>query len=76
MLIDRGQLTQHEGCWIVAREIEAFDIPDTLQGILAARIDRLSDQAKRALQIAAVIGRKFSVEILQGVLEQDAIAQR
>ena len=57
-------------------EIEAIDIPDTLQGILTARIDRLSDEAKRALQIAAVIGRKFSVEILQDVLEQEALRQK
>jgi class 3 adenylate cyclase len=71
MLIDRGHLAQREGRWFVAREIEALDIPDTLQGILTARLDRLPDEAKRALQIAAVIGRRFSVEVLQAVLEQD-----
>jgi predicted ATPase len=42
-----------------------------LQGILTARLDRLSDEAKRAVQIASVIGRKFSVEILQAAMEQD-----
>lgn len=71
MLIERGHLTQRGDQWTVTRAINTIDIPDTLQGILTARIDRLSDEAKRALQIAAVIGRKFSVEILQTVMEMD-----
>lgn len=71
MLIDRGGIAQQDGQWIATREIESIDIPDTLQGILTARIDRLSDEAKRALQIASVIGRKFSVEILAEVMAQD-----
>ncbi len=76
MLIDRGGILQQDGQWIVTREINAIDIPDTLQGILTARIDRLSEEAKRALQIASVIGRKFSVEILQAVMAQDGMSEK
>jgi predicted ATPase len=39
-----------------------------LQGVLTARIDRLPEEAKRTLQIAAVIGRKFNVKVLERVL--------
>src|SRR4030095_8528758 len=37
-----------------------FHIPTTVQGVLAARIDRLSAEAKELLQHLAVIGREFS----------------
>ncbi|MBI5649831.1 MAG: AAA family ATPase [Chloroflexi bacterium] len=72
MLIDRGGIARHadNGEWIVTREIQNIEIPDTLQGVLTARIDRLPDDAKRVLQIAAVIGRKFQVKVLERVLEQ------
>jgi predicted ATPase len=40
--------------------------------VLTARIDRLPEEAKRVLQIASVIGRKFQVKVLERVLEQTA----
>jgi predicted ATPase len=74
MLIDRGHIAQQESRWTVTREIQSIDIPDTLQGILTARIDRLPDEARRALQIASVIGRKFNVELLAEVMAQEKVA--
>ncbi len=74
MLIDRGGLEQQDGKWVVTREIQDIEIPDTLQGVLTARIDRLPEDVKRTLQIASVIGRKFQVKILQAVLEQEGLA--
>jgi class 3 adenylate cyclase len=68
MLIDRGGIAFLEGKWTVTREIGNIEIPDTLQGVLTARIDRLPEEAKRTLQIAAVIGRKFNVKVLERVL--------
>lgn len=72
MLIDRGGIARDAatGKWTVTREIQNIEIPDTLQGVLTARIDRLSEDAKRVLQIASVIGRKFPVKVLEKVLEQ------
>lgn len=68
MLIERGNLARQDGQWIVAKPINTIDIPDTLQGVLIARIDRLPEDAKRVLQIASVIGRKFQVKVLEQVL--------
>jgi class 3 adenylate cyclase/tetratricopeptide (TPR) repeat protein len=42
----------------------AGTIPDTLLGVLTARVDRLSDDAKELLQVAAVIGGAFSPALL------------
>lgn len=73
MLIDRGGIMRQDGKWVVTREIQNIEIPDTLQGVLTARIDRLPEEAKRTLQIAAVIGRKFQVRVLEKVLEQQGL---
>jgi predicted ATPase len=40
-------------------------LPDTIQAVLAARLDRLSPEAKRLAQIAAVMGTEVSVLLLQ-----------
>jgi tetratricopeptide (TPR) repeat protein len=45
-------------------------VPDTIQGVLMARIDRLPDDAKRLLQTASVLGREFSLRLL-GTLWED-----
>jgi len=42
-------------------------VPDTVHGVLAARIDRLADLPKRLLQTASVLGREFSLRLLQAV---------
>ncbi|MCI0528983.1 MAG: tetratricopeptide repeat protein, partial [Nitrospira sp.] len=39
-------------------------IPNTIQGVLMARIDRLPDDAKQVLQTASVLGREFSLRLL------------
>lgn len=65
MLIDRGAMTLTGGAWRLDGPLTAGGIPDTLQGILGARIDRLPPQDKRALQVAAVLGRQFSVSLLE-----------
>ncbi len=74
MLIDRGGIARDAatGKWTVTREIQNIEIPDTLQGVLTARIDRLPEDAKRVLQIASVIGRKFPVKVLERVLQEQA----
>jgi class 3 adenylate cyclase/DNA-binding winged helix-turn-helix (wHTH) protein/tetratricopeptide (TPR) repeat protein len=51
------------------REHPTRTIPDTIQGVLAARIDRLPPAAKRLLQAAAVIGPQVSVPLLQAISE-------
>jgi class 3 adenylate cyclase/pimeloyl-ACP methyl ester carboxylesterase len=46
------------------------EVPSTVQEVILARIDRLDDAAKRTLQMAAVIGREFTVRVLERIAEQ------
>jgi DNA-binding winged helix-turn-helix (wHTH) protein len=51
-----------------------FQLPPTVQAVLAARIDRLAPEAKRLLQTAAVIGTDVPVPLLQAIAELPAAA--
>jgi class 3 adenylate cyclase/tetratricopeptide (TPR) repeat protein len=63
-LIEDGALREEGGAYALARPVEELDIPPTLQGVLLARIDRLPDELKETLQVAAAIGRVFSHAVL------------
>src|SRR5829696_2502257 len=59
-LLDRGLLERRNGGWSLRDAAVDLGIPDSVQGILAARIDLLPANAKEALQAASVIGRSFT----------------
>jgi class 3 adenylate cyclase len=59
-LIDRGLLERGAGGWSLQSGAVDIGIPDSVQGVLAARIDLLPAAAKEALQAASVIGRTFT----------------
>ena len=58
-LIDAGILERENGGWRANDLPPGFEIPDSVQAVLAARIDLLAEAEKTALQAAAVIGRVF-----------------
>ena len=69
MLIDRGAIERRDDRWVATARVADVEIPDTLQGLLLARIDRLPPESKRTLRVAAVIGRQFGVTMLERLLE-------
>jgi class 3 adenylate cyclase len=69
MLIDRGAIERRDDRWVATARVTDVEIPDTLQGLLLARIDRLPPESKRTLRVAAVIGRQFGVAMLERLLE-------
>jgi hypothetical protein len=58
-LIDDGLIVHDGDRWRADARISDVEIPDTVQAVLAARIDILGPEDKRALQRAAVVGRVF-----------------
>jgi class 3 adenylate cyclase/tetratricopeptide (TPR) repeat protein len=72
-LIENGALVQDAstGRWQATQQIENVTVPDTIQGLLIARIDRLDEDLKRVVRRAAVIGRAFLYRVLNAVLDDD-----
>jgi predicted ATPase len=68
MLIDRSAIVQEGTRWVATADVTSIEIPETLHGLLLARIDQLPDDAKRSLRVAAVIGRQFPVRVLERVI--------
>ena len=68
MLIEKGAIERRGEQWIATEAVSAIEIPETLHGLLLARIDQLPDSAKWSLRVASVIGRQFPVRVLERVL--------
>jgi class 3 adenylate cyclase len=63
-LAERGVLGGQRGAYVCDSELADVRVPATLQAAIAARIDRLDPLAKRTLSAAAVIGTRFSPDLL------------
>lgn len=63
-LIDQGIVVPQDGGWRLDREIDLRTVPDSLQGLIMARIDQLLEESRRTLQLAAVVGRTFTHDLL------------
>ncbi len=72
-LIDSGHIFREGALWRARSDIVDVAIPDTLSGVLSARIDRLPEQTRQVAQTAAVIGRTFGRAVLSSVLEEDPV---
>jgi class 3 adenylate cyclase len=70
MLIDRGAIVQEGDRWVANEGATTIEIPDTIHGLLLARIDRLPQESKRTLRVASVIGRQFGVTLLERLLDE------
>lgn len=57
--------------WTAVREISSLDLPESIQQILNAQIDRLTDTEHLVFQTAAVSGSYFWFNMLQYMLNQD-----
>ena len=67
MLIERGLVEERGGRWFAKAGIEKLDVPATVHGLLASRIDLLAADVRRAGRVAAVIGRQFPAALLARV---------
>jgi hypothetical protein len=63
-LRETGAIEASSGRFVLGAAVDRIHVPDTVQDIIAARIDRLADDPKRALQVASVIGREFTRRML------------
>jgi predicted ATPase/class 3 adenylate cyclase len=67
MLLDRGVLVREGHTYRLAGEIATLEVPETLQALIAARLDGLSADERRSVQQASVLGRTFTLRGLASV---------
>lgn len=67
-LLENGTIEKKDRQFYLARDTSDILVPDNIQGIIAARLDRVEENLKKVLQMASVIGREFAFRILQTIL--------
>ena len=67
MLLDRGVLVREGTTYRLTGEIETLEVPETLQALIAARLDGLTAEERRLVQQASVLGRTFTLRGLSSV---------
>ena len=70
-LLENGDIQKKNEKIFLTKDFSNIDIPDTIHGIIAGRIDRLDDDLKQTLQLASVIGRDFAFRVLNSVAEMN-----
>jgi tetratricopeptide (TPR) repeat protein len=68
-LLDVGVLRREDGGYRLVQGMAEISVPDTVQDIIMARLDRLGDESKRTVQLASVIGRQFLVRLLERIAD-------
>lgn len=66
-LIERGVLVQQDGRWQTIQAKAEIEVPETLEKVIQARLDRLPQPERTTLQAASVIGRRFGYRVLGAI---------
>jgi class 3 adenylate cyclase/tetratricopeptide (TPR) repeat protein len=72
-LLEQGVVLRTDSQVRLTRPVNDVRIPDTVQELIGARLDQLGPQAKRVVQVAAVLGRQFQHSQLEALLEGEGI---
>ena len=73
MLLDRGLLVQEGAVYRPTGDIPSLEVPETLHGLVASRLDGLPPEERRLLQDAAVLGKTFTRQALAAVTGDDEV---
>ena len=66
-LLENGSIVRKDHRYALSRKLSDIEVPGTILGIIAARLDRVEGDLKQILQLASVIGREFPYRILAGI---------
>ena len=67
-MVESGALQQDGDSWRLTRVVDEAAIPDSIEGVITARLDRIEDRSREILQVASVIGRRFPYPVLSGIM--------
>ncbi len=69
-LLDAQLVVRENSHWRATKEIVNIAVPDTLNGVISARLDRLDDATRGVAQVASVIGREFDFATLAALFDR------
>ncbi|MGE0877182.1 MAG: adenylate/guanylate cyclase domain-containing protein [Acidimicrobiia bacterium] len=69
VFIDDGRLTCVDGHWKVSGDLDGFEIPHTVEALIAARLDRLTRGERTVIEPASVVGRRFAEAAIEYLVD-------
>ncbi len=72
-MIDAGILIYESDSWHLKSEVRSLHIPDTVQAVITARLDKLEKGAREILQAASVMGRNFFARVLENLCDIESM---
>jgi class 3 adenylate cyclase/tetratricopeptide (TPR) repeat protein len=74
-LTESGAVVQRDGRWITVVPVEDLGIPEGVRDVVGRRLSRLSEEANRALAVAAVVGVEFDPAVVHAAMDlsEDAL---
>lgn len=66
-LVETGALVNNGSEWTISGALTDADLPTSVRGVIAARIDRLDTERRQVLREASVVGRQFLYEVIKRV---------
>jgi predicted ATPase len=73
MLLDDGVILRAGDEWVATTDLTAITTPASIMALLAARLDRLSDDERKVLERAAVVGKVFTREAVEALVEHETM---
>ncbi|MFQ5966703.1 MAG: AAA family ATPase [Acidimicrobiia bacterium] len=71
MLVASGELESVDGQYRFNGDADSMTLPESLQAVIGARIDRLTEEERSVLQDASVLGQSFTLEALAAMRGAD-----
>ena len=66
-LSEEGRLFDADGTWRADLRVEDLDVPEGIRLVIGRRVERLSQESRRVLTTAAVVGRSFDLNLLEAL---------
>ncbi|MFH1353237.1 MAG: adenylate/guanylate cyclase domain-containing protein [bacterium] len=63
-LMDKKILERVEGKWVNRKEVETIEVPESVGAVIMTRLDGLSEDEKKFLQIASCAGKSFKYKVV------------
>ena len=73
-LCESEELRLEEGGWVATTPPDDLPVPDSVRHVIEMRLTRLSAEARKVLEAAAIVGRTFDLDVLARVRGQSEVA--
>jgi DNA-binding SARP family transcriptional activator len=74
-LVEDGLVRRADDEWVGVADLATIATPASIKALLAARLDRLPITEREVLELAAVIGKTFTREAVEALVEPDALPE-